>query len=245
MEKLLKEILETPEFIKKFEENTHYAVPFTFHERATHCANDSPPGECEYCRTRQSELRLIRNLEELIELLVAVSEIHDPYTINHEKSCGTLAGSIALNLELPLFEVAGIIVGGYMHDVGKVAIPTDILTKPGKLSEEEFMLVKTHPIYGYRLLSTITLPWDIAGIALMHHERLDGSGYPRKLKCVQIPMSSQIVAIADVVEAMSSTRPYRGALSNTTIIDHLEQNKGMLYNKDACEVCITLLKCNK
>lgn len=241
---MLKEILETPEFIKKFEERVYRPIPLSVEEQKTKCNGKHGP-DCQYCKTRQSEIRLIQNLEELIELLVAVSEIHDPYTINHEKSCGSIAGSIAIGLDMPLFEVAGVIVGGYMHDVGKVAIPTEILTKPGRLTEEEFILVKTHPIYGYRLLSAITLPWDIANIALMHHERLDGSGYPRRLRHVQISLPAQIVAIADVVEAMSSTRPYRAALPPSTIIEHLEKERGILYNKDAVDVCITLLKCNK
>ena len=142
---------------------------------------------------------------------------------------------------LPEEWIRGIHVAALIHDIGKIYVPAEILSRPSKLTISEFALVKTHPSVGHDILKTIEFPWPIADVVLQHHERLDGSGYPRGLKTGDILLEAQILAVADVVEAMSSHRPYRPAHSLETTMDEISKNKGRLYEPDVVDSCLWLI----
>jgi HD-GYP domain-containing protein (c-di-GMP phosphodiesterase class II) len=143
---------------------------------------------------------------------------------------------------LPDDTVDVIDMAGVIHDIGKMSIPAEILSKPGKLSDMEFNLIKIHPQSGYNILKDVGLPYPVAEVVLQHHERLDGSGYPQGLKNDRILLESQIICIADVVEAMASHRPYRPALGIDVALEEIEKNKGILYDAEAVETCLRLFK---
>ena len=155
---------------------------------------------------------LRQSLEQSIQTIADTVEARDPYTAGHQRRVSELATAIAREMGLPEEQVNGIHLAAIIHDLGKIQIPAEILSKPGKLTDIEFMLIKTHPQAGYDILKDVKFPWPIADIVLQHHERLDGSGYPQGLKGGQILLESRIMTVADVVEAMSSHRPYRSAL---------------------------------
>ena len=129
-------------------------------------------------------------------------------------------------------------IAGYVHDLGKIAIPVEILSKPGRLSESEFGLIKTHPKYGYDILSKIEFIWPVALTALQHHERINGSGYPQGLPGEKILLEAKILAVADVVEAMASHRPYRAALGLEKVLEEIVENKGTLYDPEIVDACV-------
>ncbi len=168
-------------------------------------------------------------------------ELRDPYTAGHQRQVAQIAVAIARKCALPDEEVKGIEVASTIHDIGKIAIPAEILTRPGRLSAAEFEIVKTHCQAGHDILADVPFPWPVAEMILQHHERLDGSGYPRGLKREDILMGSRIVAIADVVSAMSSHRPYRPALGMAAALDELRANRGRLYDKDAVDSTLRVL----
>jgi PAS domain S-box-containing protein len=178
---------------------------------------------------------------------VAVSnmvELRDPYTAGHQRQVAQIAVAIARDLVLPEEDVKGIEVAATIHDIGKIAVPTEILTRPGRLSPAELEIMKTHPQAGHDVVAEILFPWPVAEMVLQHHERLDGSGYPRGLKAGDILMGSRIVAVADVVSAMSSHRPYRPALGLAVALDELQANSGRLYDSDAVDACVRLYSLN-
>lgn len=147
-----------------------------------------------------------------VGLVTTLSEMRDPYTAGHERRVADIAVAIGKELGLDDLQLEGLKVGGYLHDVGKTTIPVEILTKPGKITAIEYELIKVHPQSGYNVLKDVDFPWPVAQIALQHHERLDGSGYPQGLKDDDILFEARIIAIADVIEAMASHRPYREGL---------------------------------
>jgi HD-GYP domain-containing protein (c-di-GMP phosphodiesterase class II) len=131
-------------------------------------------------------------------------------------------------------------MAGVIHDLGKITVPTDILNKPGRLTEHEFGIIRSHPKVGYDILKTIDFPWPVAQIVLQHHERMDGSGYPQGLSGEKIILEARILAVADVVEAMSSHRPYRPARGIDKALEEISQNKGVLYDPEVVDVCLKL-----
>jgi PAS domain S-box-containing protein len=167
-------------------------------------------------RAEQSLIDSNTQLEEMVrEVIVAmgrVVEVRDPYTQGHEMRVGHLAAWIATEMGMPADEVIGVEMAGVVHDIGKLAVPIEILGKPGALTECEMAIVRVHPQAGYDILKDIVLPWPVAESVLQHHERMDGSGYPEGLRGEEIAITARILAVADVVEAMSSHRPYRPAL---------------------------------
>jgi len=174
---------------------------------------------------------------------VAVStmvELRDPYTAGHQREVAQIAIAIARDLDLSDDEVKGIEVAGTIHDIGKIAIPAEILTRPGRLSAVEFEIVKTHSQCGHDIVAEVPFPWPVAEMILQHHERLDGSGYPRGLAGEEILLGSRIIAIADVLSAMSAHRPYRAALGTAAAIDELQANRGRLYDKDAVDALLRI-----
>jgi HD-GYP domain-containing protein (c-di-GMP phosphodiesterase class II) len=174
--------------------------------------------------------------------MVSAVEARDPYTAGHQVRSAGLARAIATEMGLSEDRINGIRMAGSIHDIGKLSIPAEILSKPKKLSEIEFSLIKEHPRSGYEMLKDVESPWPLAEIVYQHHERMDGSGYPRNLKGDDILMEARILAVADVVEAMASHRPYRPALGLTAALEEIENNKGTLYDADAVDVCLRLFR---
>ncbi len=167
----------------------------------------------------------------------AMVEMRDPYTAGHERRVGSLARAIGDALGLPQEQVRGLEIAGGLHDVGKISVPAEILTKPSRLSGVEFSLVKGHARSGFEILKDVDFPWPVAQATLQHHERLDGSGYPEGLKDGAIILEARILAVADVVESMSSHRPYRAALGIERALAEIEGNAGRLYDADVARAC--------
>jgi putative nucleotidyltransferase with HDIG domain len=168
--------------------------------------------------------------------------MRDPYTAGHQQRVTQLAVAIATEMGLPTEQIDGIRVIGTLHDVGKICIPAEILSKPGKLTKVEFTIIKIHSQAGYNILKTVEFPWPVAKIVLQHHERMNGSGYPKGLRGEDILLESRILAVADVVEAMSSHRPYRPALGTHKALEEIEQNSGVLYDADVADACLRLFR---
>jgi putative two-component system response regulator len=191
---------------------------------------------------RESLASLNKALNGTIHVLSAVSEIRDPYTAGHQKRVGNLAQAIARELGLDPDRVEGIRVGGVIHDIGKLSIPAEILSKPSRLSKFEFEMVKSHPQIGYDILADTDFAWPLAEMALQHHERMDGSGYPQGLKGEAIRLDARILAVADVIEAMASHRPYRAALGIEAALEEIEKNRGLLYDAEVVSACLRLFR---
>ena len=193
-------------------------------------------------RVRERTAQLGRAMEGTIEALARVVEWRDPYTAGHQRRVAECASAIASEMGLSKDQVDGIRMAGFVHDIGKIAVPSDILNKPGHLSEGEFSLIKEHPKVGYDILKDIDFPWRIAQSVLSHHERMDGSGYPQGLSGDEILLEARILAVADVVEAMSSHRPYRPALGIDDALKNIQENKGISYDPQVVDACIKLFK---
>ncbi|MEI6397393.1 MAG: HD domain-containing phosphohydrolase [Pseudomonadota bacterium] len=183
---------------------------------------------------------LEKSLEESIRSIANTVESRDEYTAGHMKRVGQLASSIAKELGLSEDTIHGIELAATIHDVGKIAIPVEILTKPGKLSKVEYMLVQTHVEAGYNIIKNIEFPWPIGSMILQHHERMDGSGYPQGLKGDEILLGSRIIAIADVIEAISTHRPYRFVVGIDAALEEIKANRGSLYDAASVDACLRL-----
>jgi len=187
---------------------------------------------------RQTSLRLQRAIEGAINAVALTTEIRDPYTAGHQHRVAKLACSIGRELGLSNEQIEGVRVAGTLHDIGKIYVPAEILSRPGRLRQNEINLVKDHAQVGYDLLSTIEFPWPVAQIVLQHHERMNGSGYPLGLSGDDILIEAKIMSVADVVEAMASHRPYRPALSVEEALLEILQQRGVLYSPEAVDACI-------
>jgi PAS domain S-box-containing protein/putative nucleotidyltransferase with HDIG domain len=190
---------------------------------------------------QNSYTRLQKTLDGFIGTIATMSETRDPYTAGHQKQVSRLAQAIAGEMQLDGNTCESIRVAGVLHDIGKLSIPAEILSKPGKLSTAEFAIIKRHPEVGCDILKTIEFPWPICGIVSQHHERLDGSGYPSGLKGDDICLEARILAVADVVEAMASHRPYRPSLGIDVALDEVVKNKGTKYDMGAVDACVRLV----
>ena len=175
-----------------------------------------------------------------IDTIIKILELKDPYTAGHERRVGELALAIARKMELSEEHQKRVFFAGILHDTGKLMVASEILAKPGKLSDGEFAVIKEHVKSGYELIKDIKLPWDISEIILQHHERLNGSGYPNGLKEEDILLEAKILAVADVLEAMSSHRPYRPKLEIKIALDEISSNSGILYDKEVADATIKL-----
>ncbi|MGB9836315.1 MAG: HD domain-containing phosphohydrolase, partial [Candidatus Saccharicenans sp.] len=178
---------------------------------------------------RESWERLRRTLAGTIQAISATIEMRDPYTAGHQRRVAQLAEAISLEMRLPEAQIEGIKFAAEIHDIGKIYVPAEILSKPTKLTELEYTIIKTHPQAGYDILKNIEFPWPIAQIVLQHHERINGSGYPNGLKNGEILLEAKILAVADVVEAMSSHRPYRPSFGLDRALEEIRSNRGVLY----------------
>ncbi len=174
--------------------------------------------------------------------MVSAVEARDPYTSGHQIRTSDLALAIATEMGLPQEKIEAIRMAGPIHDIGKLSVPSEILSKPTKLSEIEFALIKEHPTSGYELLKDVESPWPLAEIVYQHHERMDGSGYPRKLKGDEILIEARIMAVADTVEAMASHRPYRPSLGIEFALEEIEKNKGIIYDAVVADACLKLFR---
>ncbi|MEW6088885.1 MAG: HD domain-containing phosphohydrolase [bacterium] len=198
---------------------------------------------------KEAEKKVQNTLEKLrkafggiIQVILTMVEVKDPYTAGHQQRVSNLARAIADELGLDKSHVDAVRVAGLIHDLGKISLPSEILTRPGKLNDIEFQLIQTHSQAGYDILKKIEFPWPIAEIVYQHHERMNGSGYPRGIKGDAIRIEAHILAVADVVEAMSSHRPYRASLGIDIALQEILKNKGILYHRDVVDACLKLFK---
>jgi PAS domain S-box-containing protein/putative nucleotidyltransferase with HDIG domain len=180
-----------------------------------------------------------------IQAMAQTVEVRDPYTAGHQKRVADLARAVATRMGLSSDRVDGIRMAGAIHDIGKISVPAEILSKPGLLTPLEFSLIKTHSQIGYDILKDIEFPWDIATMVLQHHERLDGSGYPQGITGERILMEARILTVADVVEAMASHRPYRPSLGMDKALQEIADKKGRFYDPDVVDACIQLFTENR
>jgi putative nucleotidyltransferase with HDIG domain len=190
----------------------------------------------------KSEIELLEGLEKMVDALGYAFEMRDPYTGGHQRRVSKLAEAIAREMGCSHDEIRGIRLASLVHDIGKIQVPSEILSKPGKLTDNEFAIIKTHPQAGYDILKRIQFPWPIADMIYQHHEKLDGSGYPRGLKGDEIIFQAKIMAVADTVEATSSHRPYRPALGVDKALEHISENRGILYDPKVVDICLKLFK---
>jgi PAS domain S-box-containing protein len=175
-------------------------------------------------------------------LAMNLSELRDPYTAGHERRVGEIAKAIAIEMGLDENRTKGVQVAGYLHDLGKITIPAEILSKPGKLSPVEYMLIQGHSQASYNVLRNTQFPWPVAVAALQHHERLDGSGYPQGLKGDAILLEARILAVADVVEAMATHRPYRARLGIEPALAEIESGSGRHFDPNVVQACLRLFR---
>lgn len=197
------------------------------------------------CKEKEAELKrssekLRSALEGTIQAMARLVGVKDPYTAEHQRRVAELACAIAKEMGLPEDQIKGLHFASIIHDIGKIAIPAEILNKPGRLNDAEFSLIRSHPKVGYDILATTEFPWPIGQIVLQHHERMDGSGYPSGLKGRQILLEARILGVADVVEAMASHRPYRPAQGINEALEEIIRYRGVLFDPDVVDACLLL-----
>lgn len=186
--------------------------------------------------------RMQDGLRDTVQAIAATVEMRDPYTAGHQRRVADLATGIAGEMNLSHEQIYAIHLAGIVHDLGKIAIPAEILSKPSRLNEMEYNFIKTHPRAGYDILKDIDFPWPIAQMVFQHHERMDGSGYPQGLKGEAILPEARILAVADVVEAIASHRPYRPGLGMETALEEIQSKRGMLYDAAVVDATLRLIR---
>jgi len=199
----------------------------------------------EHAAREASDTRWRASLEATVGAIASTVETRDPYTAGHQERVARLADAIARELALPEQQIQGLYLAGIVHDVGKIDIPAEILNKPGKLSKLQYQLIQAHAEAGYDIVKGVDFPWPIAEMVRQHHERLDGSGYPRGLMGDAILPEAKILAVADVVESMMSHRPYRASLGIEAALAEIEEGKGRIYDPAAVEACTALFRQNR
>jgi putative two-component system response regulator len=191
---------------------------------------------------RKSEEMLKETLIDSVTVIAAIVELRDPYTAGHQRRVARLSSAIAGELGWPDEKIIGVNLAGAVHDVGKIRVPAEILSKPGRLSEIEFSMIQQHPQTGYDILKEIKFPWPIEQFVLQHHERLDGSGYPHGLRGDEILPETRILCVADVLEAMASHRPYRPGFGIESALRELEGKRGTLFDPDVVDAALLLFR---
>ena len=192
----------------------------------------------EQIETTLNDLR--KALGGTIEAMALTVETRDPYTAGHQRRVSNLARGIATEMGVSEAQIQGIRMAGVIHDIGKISVPGEILSKPGNISQNELGIIREHPQVGYNILKTVDFPWPIAQIVLQHHERMDGSGYPNGILGENILLEARILAVADVVEAMASHRPYRAALGINLALNEILKNRGSFYDPKVVDACLRL-----
>ncbi len=192
---------------------------------------------------KQKRIHQLNNtIEGIIKALILTVEARDPYTAGHQVRVSRISTAMAGTMGLPEEKVRAISTASKLHDLGKVFVPSEILTKPYGISDVEFQIIKTHPLVSFDILKTIDFSLPVADIVLQHHERMDGSGYPGGLAGEEILLEARIISVADVVEAMASHRPYRAAIGLDAAIDEIDRGRGILYDSDVVDSCISVLE---
>ncbi|MDD5712524.1 MAG: HD domain-containing protein, partial [Smithellaceae bacterium] len=191
---------------------------------------------------REAFGKLRKSLGATVRAMAMVVETKDPYTAGHQRRVADLARAIANEMNLTVQQIDGIRMASVIHDIGKIAVPAEILSKPSDLSHTEQLLIQEHAIFGYNILKDIEFPWPIARMVLEHHERIDGSGYPNGLKDEDLLLESKIIAVADVVEAIASYRPYRPAHGLERALEEIDSQKGILYDSVVADACLRLFR---
>ncbi len=216
-------------------------------KRTAELSSSNEQLKVEIANRRRMQLELEHSYEELklvmnstVQAITLTVEKRDPYTSGHQQRVAELARAIARELGLPENQTEGIFMAGALHDIGKISLPAEILSKPVKLSDIELSLIKSHSQTGYEILEGIKFPWPLAEIVLQHHERLDGSGYPRGLAGDDIFLEARIVGVADVVETMASHRPYRPSKGLDKALEEISSNRGILYDPRIVDSCLKL-----
>jgi len=194
---------------------------------------------------KQSFEKLRRAQDQTVVALASASEIRDPYTSGHQQRVTKLACSIAENMNLTEHFIEGLRIAGLLHDIGKISVPAEILSKPGKITQDEYNIIKQHCQIGYEILKGIEFPWPVAQIVLQHHERMNGSGYPQGLSGEELLLESKILSVADVIEAMSSHRPYRPGLGIDKALDEVMRNKSTFFDPVVADTCWELFSTGK
>lgn len=187
-------------------------------------------------------IKLKKTLWGTVQAIVAMCEVRDPYTAGHQRRVAKLAVAIAREMKLAEDHIHELSIAGAIHDLGKISIPAEILSKPGSLNEIEENMMKTHATVGYDILNSIDFPGTVAQILYQHHERCNGTGYPRGLSGEDILPEARILSVADVVEAMASHRPYRAALGIESALAEIENNRGILYDPESVDACLSLFR---
>ena len=191
---------------------------------------------------KESVDRLRKALGGTVQAIASVVETKDPYTAGHQRRVADLARAMATELNLSPDQIEGLRMAGIIHDIGKISVPAEILSTPRRLTAIEFSLIKMHAQSGYDILKDVDFPWPIARMVLEHHERMDGSGYPNGLTGDDILLESRVLAVADVVEAMATHRPYRPALGLEAALEEINTKKGILYDPNVVSVCLRLFQ---
>ncbi len=191
---------------------------------------------------RRGTEKLVKAMEDTIQAMAMIVEMRDPYTAGHQRRVTQLACAIAKEIGISEDRITGLRLAGIIHDIGKVRVPAEILTNPDGLSEAEFTMIKMHPVIGYEILKTIDLPWPISKIVHQHHERINGTGYPLGISGEDIILEARILAVADVVEAIASHRPYRPALGIDVALDEISKRRQKLYDPKVVDACIKLFR---
>ena len=191
---------------------------------------------------QRSAEQISKGMEDTIQAIAATVEMRDPYTAGHQRRVAQLAAAIAIEMGLTTEQAHGIRLAGTVHDIGKIGVPAEILSKPSRLSELEFRIVQEHAVMGFNIMKDVSFPWPIAEIAHQHHERMNGSGYPQGLKGEAILLEARIVAVADVVESMASHRPYRPSLGMPAALDEIARNRGTLFDAQVADACSKVLE---
>ncbi len=194
---------------------------------------------------KKENVKLGNTIIQLIEAMEKTIALKDPYTSGHQIRVAKLAKAIAVEMDLPGEKIDGIYYTALVHEYGKIFVPAEILSKPGKLSERQFRFILDHPVKGSEALADIDFPWPVADIILQHHERIDGSGYPRNLKGEEILIEARVIAVADVISSMTSYKPYRHALGIGEALEEIEKNSGRLYDSTVVRVCLDLFMAKK
>jgi len=197
--------------------------------------------ESAEAEARSTLVKLRSAMSGVVQAMALTVERRDPYTAGHQRRVSDLARGVAVAMGLSSHQIDGIRMAGLIHDLGKICVPAEILSKPGELTEIEQTLIKDHPQVGYEILKGVEFPWPVAQIVLQHHERNDGSGYPAGLSGDHITIEAKTLAVADVVEAMASHRPYRPTLGREMALGEITKNRGILYDPSVVDACVKLL----
>jgi len=191
---------------------------------------------------KESSERIKKVLHQTIQAVSMAMEKRDQYTAGHQQKVAAIAVEIAKAMDLPEQQVEGIRLGSTIHDIGKIYVPAEILTRPGRITPEEFAIIKSHSKVGYEIIKDVDFPWPVAEMILQHHERRDGSGYPHGLSSDEIILEAKIISVADVVEAMASHRPYRASLGVDCALDEISQHRGSLYDAEVVDACLKIFR---